>query len=190
MRHPWLRSSPSLPRLPHWRRRWLLAALASGGWLGLLARADAAVAVAPRRPKRQRAAATQPHLQPHLQPQPPALRAFIDHLIPADDLTPAASTLQVHQRVWDDARTQADGVRLLRTVCQWLDGYGDGFATLSEAERETLVAWMSTAPWESPQRRFFHWVRERAFAHYYSQPASWRGLPVQRPPQPMGHKLD
>ncbi len=66
MRHPWLRASPSLPRLTQWRRRWLLAALASGGWLGLLARADAAVAVAPRRPARQRPATTKPHPQPQL----------------------------------------------------------------------------------------------------------------------------
>lgn len=180
MRHPRLNAWPSLNRLPQWRRRWLLAALVSGGWLGSLARADAAVALAKARPDRQ----------PRASGQPAALLVFIDHLIPADELTPAASTLQVHQRVWDEASRDPDGVRLVRTVCQWLDGYGEGFATLSEAERETLVVWMSTAPWESPQRRFFHWVRERAFTTYYSQPASWRGLPVQRPPQPIGHVLD
>lgn len=180
MRHPRLNAWPSLNRLPQWRRRWLLAALVSAGWLGVLARAEAAVAVAKVR-----------HVRPQQGlGQQAVLRTFIDHLIPADELTPAASTLQVHQRVWDEASGDPDGLRLVQTVCQWLDGYGEGFAKLSEAERETLVAWMSAAPWESPQRRFFHWVRERAFTLYYSQPRSWRGLPVQRPPQPMGHVLD
>jgi len=180
MSHQRLRSWPSLPRLPQWRRRWLLAALVSGGWLGVLARADAAVALDRRRARSKSS--------PPAQPQ--TLRVFIDHLIPADELTPAASVLQVHQRVWDETLRDPDGVRLVSMVSDWLDGYGEGFASLSEAERDTLVAWMSAAPWESPQRRFFHWVRERAFTHYYSQPASWRGLPVQRPPQPMGHVLD
>ena len=188
MRHRLLSTWPSLA-WPQWRRRWFLAALASGGWLGAVARAEAQVSVKGRGGRGGRAQ-TEPQRGTPRSAQPATLRAFIDHLIPADDLTPAASTLQVHQRVWAEAQQDPDGVRLMVLVCRWLDGYGDGFDRLSEAERETLVAWMAKAPWESPQRRFFHWVRERAFTHYYSQPASWRGLPVQRPPQPMGHVLD
>ena len=188
MRHRLLSTWPSMA-WPRWRRRWFLAALVSTGWLGAVARAEAQVSVKGRRGLGGRAQ-TEPQRGTPRSAQPATLRAFIDHLIPADDLTPAASTLQVHQRVWAEAQQDPDGVRLVGTVCRWLDGYGDGFERLSEAERETLVAWMAKAPWESPQRRFFHWVRERAFTHFYSQPASWRGLPVQRPPQPMGHVLD
>ncbi len=172
------------PSLPQWRRRWLLAALMSAGWWGSMARAEAqttarAAALMAGRGKR-RAGGGMPDTFVH----------FVDHLIPADDLTPAASGLKVPQRVWSEALLEPEGQRLVSVVCQWLDSYGEGFARLSWDEREALVRWISTAPWSSPQRRFFHWVRERAFTHYYSQAPSWRGLPVQRPPQPVGHVLD
>src|SRR3990167_10902502 len=92
------RPAPSAwPRLPQLRRRWLLGALLAGGLLGWLARADAAGgakatgrAVAGRRPGKSA--------------MPSALSPFIDHLIPADELSPAASALGVSQRIWSEAR--------------------------------------------------------------------------------------
>lgn len=170
---------PTWPSLPQWRRRWLLGALLTGGLLGWLARADAAVGVRRRPAAPTEAGAT----------VPPALVALLDHLIPADALTPAASALQVPQRLWAEARTQPDVLRLLEVGCAWLDRYGDGFASLAFDERETLVAWMARAPWEAPQRRLFYWARERGMALYYAQPAAWRGLPIHRPPQPLGYEL-
>lgn len=121
---------------------------------------------------------------------PGALTPFIDHLIPADQLTPAASAFNVPAAIWEQAQADGELRRLVDTVCLWLDRYGDGFATLSLDEREVLVAWMAAAPWEAPQRRFFHVIRERAFTLYYTQPRALKGLPMQRPPQPMGHALD
>ncbi|MDO9003795.1 MAG: gluconate 2-dehydrogenase subunit 3 family protein [Aquabacterium sp.] len=121
---------------------------------------------------------------------PVALSPFIDHLIPADELSPAASALGVAQRIWNDAMATPDGRMLVERVCQWLDQYGEGFASLDDSEREVLVRWMSQAPWESPQRRFFHLVREQAFTLYYTQPAALKGFPFDRPPQPMGFALD
>lgn len=172
---------PFLPTLPQWRRRWFLGALLAGGLLGWAARADAKAAVHRTRvkPASQRGA-----------DQPAALSAFIDHLIPADELTPAASALRVPGLIWQQARSDADLRRLIEVVCTWMDRYGEGFAALQFDEREALVAWMAKAPWESPQRRFFHLVRDRALTLYYTQPASWKGLPIQRPPQPIGHVLD
>jgi hypothetical protein len=169
--------------VPHWRRRWFLGALMAGGLMGWLARADAASGrLQPRRRK--------PTGKGQALHMPPALSPFIDHLIPADALTPAASALQVPGSIWQQAQADAELQHLLRVVCEWLDRYGDGFTALQPAEREILVQWMSTAPWQSPQRRFFYWVRERAFTLYYTQPASWLGLPIERPPQPLGHVLD
>lgn len=168
---------PTWPSLPQWRRRWLLGALLTGGLLGWLARADAAASV--RRAPRARAT-----------PAPPAaLIALLDHLIPADELTPAASALRVPQQMWAEAQTQPELLRLAEVGCTWLDRYGDGFASLQFEEREALVAWMARAPWESPQRRLFYWARERGMTLYYAQPASWRGLPITRPPQPLGYEM-
>lgn len=172
------RAAPSTwPRLPQWRRRWLLGALLTGGLLGWLARADAAASV--RRPRPGQATASPPE----------ALVALLDHLIPADDLTPAASALQVPQRLWAEAQQDPALLKLVETGCAWLDRYGDGFALLRPEEREVLVAWMARAPWEAPQRRLFYWARERGMTLYYAQPASWRGLPISRPPQPLGYEL-
>lgn len=121
---------------------------------------------------------------------PVALSPFIDHLIPADDVSPAASALGVAQQVWSEAGSTLEGQILVERVCQWLDRYGEGFASLDHSEREVLVRWMSQAPWESPQRRFFHLIREQAFTHYYTQAAALNGFPFDRPPQPMGFALD
>lgn len=121
---------------------------------------------------------------------PPALSAFIDHLIPADDLTPAASALNVPGDIWQQAQDDANLLRLISAVCAWMDRYGEGFAALQFDEREVLVKWMSIAPWESPQRRFFHLIRDRAFTLYYTQAVALKGLSIQRPPQPIGHELD
>ncbi|MBI5925258.1 MAG: gluconate 2-dehydrogenase subunit 3 family protein [Aquabacterium sp.] len=172
---------PFLPSLPQLRRRWFVGALLAGGLLGWAARADAKVAVHRARVKVNGAGRVL---------MPLALKAFVDHLIPADELTPAASALKVPEVIWQQAQADAELGRLVEVVCRWMDQYGEGFAALLPQEREALVTWMSKAPWESPQRRFFHLVRDRAFTLYYTQPASWKGLPMQRPPQPLGHVLD
>lgn len=172
MRHPGL--SPS-PVLPQWRRRWLLTALLAGGWLGWLARADAAQGSTPRRP---------PARWPDAPPA--ALIALVDHLLPADDMSPAASALKVPEALWREARADVGLTAFVWNGCSWLDRYGEGFASLEEAEREALCQWMAKAGWDTAQRRFFHWVRERAVTRYYSHPASWRGMPFERPPQPLG----
>lgn len=52
------------------------------------------------------------------------------------------------------------------------------------------MQWMAQAPWEAPQRRFFHLVREQAFMLYYSQPGAWVGLALDHPPQPQGFALE
>ena len=45
---------------------------------------------------------------------------------------------------------------------------------------------MEAMPWESPAGRFFVLMRNTVMADYYVQPMSWRGLALDRPPQPLG----
>ena len=45
---------------------------------------------------------------------------------------------------------------------------------------------MAALPWESPPGRFFAVMRNTVMADYYAQPESWRGLALDRPPQPLG----
>ncbi|MFT3856067.1 MAG: gluconate 2-dehydrogenase subunit 3 family protein [Aquabacterium sp.] len=183
MRQPAQRLWPSLP---HLRRRWFLQALMAGGFIGWLARLDAQAAVS-----RPQAASAQEGGRggsrgPMPPAMPPALPVLVDHLIPADELTPAGSALGVPAAMWREALADAELSAFVKGGCAWLDRYGDGFASLADDEREALCVWMSRADWETPQRRFFHWVRERAFSLYYAQPVSWRGMPFERPPQPIG----
>ncbi|HYR24562.1 MAG TPA: gluconate 2-dehydrogenase subunit 3 family protein [Aquabacterium sp.] len=176
------RTARPWPVLPQLRRRWFLRALCAGGLLGWLAQVDARVARArPGRAAKPVADATD---------MPAAWTPFLDHLIPADAFTPAASALAVPQQLWRLAQQDPPFRQLIEWNCVWLDRYGDGYAGLRPDEREVLMQWMAQAPWEAPQRRFFHLVREQAFMLYYGDPRAWSGLSLTHPPQPQGYALE
>lgn len=116
---------------------------------------------------------------------------WLDHLIPEDELTPSASQLQIDKRLWAEVLKDGDYTRLVRFGCDWMDRYHpQGFRGLSGDEREQLVQWMSQAPWESPQRRFFELTRDHAMKLYYLEPAARRGTPLEHPPQPAGRSIE
>jgi hypothetical protein len=167
---------PSVTR--QWRRRWFLSSLGGLGMWGWLASREA-LAARPARAVQSAARA------------PASWVLFLDHLIPADALSPSASGLQVDRQLWSEVRQDAEYLRLVVFGCQWLDRYHPlGFAGLSEPEREKLLTWMSQAPWEAPQRRFFDLVRDHAMTLYYLQPQARHGTLLEAPPQPMGRAID
>lgn len=113
--------------------------------------------------------------------------AFCDTLVPADALTPAASALGVPNAILGDVRGDPLGERLVAAGCAWLDAECQGdFAGASEAARQAALERMQAMPWESPAGRFFVVMRNTVMADYYVQPASWRGLALDRAPQPLG----
>ncbi len=113
--------------------------------------------------------------------------AFCDTLVPADALTPAASALGVPKAILGDVSGHPLGERLLAAGCDWLDAQCRGdFAAATEAERIAALERMQAMPWESPAGRFFGVMRNTVMADYYVQPMSWRGLALDRPPQPLG----
>jgi len=113
--------------------------------------------------------------------------AFCDTLVPADALTPAASALGVPKAILGDVKGHPLGERLLAAGCDWLDGECRGdFAGAPEAARHAALERMQAMPWESPPGRFFVLMRNTVMADYYVQPLSWRGLALDRPPQPLG----
>jgi hypothetical protein len=171
---------PSLTR--SFRRRWFLSALSSAGWLAWLASRDALAA--PKRGAKAGAVAV-------TSVAPKSWSPFMDHLIPADEWTPCASALGVDRQLWAQALKDAEYARLVTFGCQWLDRYHpQGFVGLSFDEREALLTWMSQAPWEAPQRRFFDLVRDHAMTLYYLQPAARRGTLLEEPPQPGGRAIN
>jgi hypothetical protein len=148
------------------RRRFLV-------WLGALAPASALARGWPRAARR-RVEAT--------------LAAYVDTLLPADALTPAASALGVHRELTGIAAADAGLRQLFETGCDWLDrAAAEAFHNTSPRVRETVVAWMADSDPEQGPRRFYEIVRQRALEAYYSHPAAWGGLPLTAPPQPLGH---
>lgn len=116
------------------------------------------------------------------------LSIFLDTLIPADHITPSASAVGVT----DDILTIAANDKLLNKLitlgCQWLDLQTEvRFSELPEEYRIRLLEWMSNAGTNSLPRKFFVITRHLAMSHYYRKPDSWKGLPVSRPPQPIGY---
>lgn len=121
----------------------------------------------------------------------PALKAWVDTLIPAD-ATPSGSALGVDRRMQATAQRSPGGMQLLEQGIAWLDrqsraDFGRDFAQLDEAGRESVAARAASAAQGSLPRVFFEQTRANAFSHYYAQPASWRGIPgYQGAPQPRG----
>lgn len=118
------------------------------------------------------------------------LGAFLDTLLPGDDLSPAASALGIPRALLGDART-GSYARLLGIGCAWLDAqgrkrYGAPFAALTEAQRVTVVVAAEAAPAGRPEQVFLTAVLADCHRRYYSDPRSWPALGYAGPPQPMG----
>ncbi len=116
------------------------------------------------------------------------IRAFVDTLIPADNTTPSASTLGVDLEITNKTQEDAAYGRFIRLGCRWLNYQSGGdFTTLPHQHQTQVIEWMENAASHTIPAQFFTRIRHAAMAHYYSQPASWKGLGLNNPPQPLGH---
>ena len=119
-----------------------------------------------------------------------ALPHLLDTLIPRDE-TGSATDFGIDRRIVDKASRSRRYMRLLRTGCQWLDlearktGAG-GFADLDPATQEAIVARAADARARSLPRVLFDVTRQDAMRAYYADPASWKALGYEGPPQPDG----
>ena len=129
--------------------------------------------------------------QPLNAAQSRCLQSWIDTLLPADEVSPAASELGVASRVTNKALGNPDYLKLLRAGCHWLDRQarkrsGKAFASLDLTARERVVRLAEQATTESLPRLFFEHTRAQAFLFYYTQPETWGMLDYPGPPQPRG----
>lgn len=111
--------------------------------------------------------------------------------MPADE-TPAATDLNIDRILLKKAETDSRYNKLLQDGCLWLEKmslikFKAGFALLEERQRIRVVEIMEQSRNRSLPRVFFERIRLDLFEHYYSQPASWGGLGIDRPPQPYGY---
>ena len=126
-------------------------------------------------------------------PAPSALEratfaAFLDVLLPRDALSGSATDLRVDEQLWGLSDTEARFRRLIALGCQWLNTTGGPpFTELTAEQQIAVVEWISHSDWGQVPRRFYELVRQTAVEVYYSDPAAWRGLSIDRPPQPLGY---
>ncbi len=158
---------PGLTRLHPTRRQVLLLAIAAG----LAPIADTLVARA------ETAGAN-----------PVTLDAFLDVLLPADALSPAASALGVGAGILDLATDSPLFARLLAAGCNWLDGLDPrGFAGLPADTQTNVVTFMTRADPNEVPRRFYHLTRQIAVELYFAHPAAIAGYALAAAPQPAGY---
>jgi hypothetical protein len=119
------------------------------------------------------------------------LAAYLDALIPADELGPGALELGVLEAIEKMAAGDADYRRLLDRGCAWLDQeaafFGaKAFGILGDNERGRLVLFASEQAPGSLPRSFFEATREHAFRLFWARPEAWAGIGYRGPPQPEG----
>jgi hypothetical protein len=118
------------------------------------------------------------------------LEAYLDALIPDDELGPGALELGVGRRMIARAQESRRYRAFLDQGCRWLDDEAkkrgaEAFADLSEDGRNAVVALAAAEPNSYPQR-FFRATRHTAFYLYYAEPRAWAAIGYDGPPQPEG----
>lgn len=124
-------------------------------------------------------------------PQRELLRAYVDVLVPADDLSPGALDLGIDRELLrasdEDAWLRTLVTRASEPLQQAARRQGyESFAHLPMAARIELVRAAEGAAPKSPSRRLFQRLRDETLERYYARPESWRALRYSGPPQPLG----
>ena len=122
----------------------------------------------------------------------PVFAAYIDTLIPADEKTPAATSLGIdHRLLMQAGRSRRQRLLYLQGL-QWLHKQAlrrgaVSFAVLDDEQRQAIVMQAEAAQPVSLEHTFFEETRDAAMRLYYADPAAWAGLGLETPPQPLGH---
>jgi hypothetical protein len=120
-----------------------------------------------------------------------AMVAYADVILPADQ-TPSASQLGSHRQILERAARDQRFRSILEHAVARLDTqcrlrFGRGFLQASAMQRHALVEEIAARPLDDLHGWFFHATRAELFQHYYAHPASWSGLGIDAPPQPVGY---
>lgn len=121
-----------------------------------------------------------------------SLQAFVDVLIPRDDM-PSAGDVDVHGRIIRKASGIKAYLKLLTHGCAWLDSQARNidasvrhFRDLETDTKIRIVTLAEEAKAKSVGRVFFRNVRTDTIRFYYSTPQVWTALGYDGPPQPDG----
>ncbi|MFL4469610.1 gluconate 2-dehydrogenase subunit 3 family protein [Tateyamaria armeniaca] len=116
------------------------------------------------------------------------LAAYLDVLLPADEHSPAASTLGIEADIIDFAKQVPQFQQLLAIGTDWLNTTGRGpFHTLSLVDQQRVVEWMRTADRKYVPGRFYLLVRLTGVEFYYAHAEATGGFDLNPAPQPAGY---
>lgn len=114
--------------------------------------------------------------------------AFVDTLLPDDQITPAGTTLGVDDELRKFILESEPFIRMTEMVCDWLDTIYDApFAELSPEDRLHIVDYMAEADRNMLEGRFYHLIRLLAIEFYYARTEALVGLDLASAPQPAGY---
>lgn len=117
-----------------------------------------------------------------------SLGMVLDVLFPADDMSPAATTLGIDRDIAEFAATNPQLQRLFDLALAWLDqSEGQPFAALTADARAKALERMERSDFNQVPGRFFHILRALAAEFYYARPESLAGLSLNPAPQPLGY---
>lgn len=116
--------------------------------------------------------------------------AYLDTIIPAD-IAPGAVKLGVPDSLILKSAADKKYRRLIKKGCDWLDSTAkqysaEGFASLSDVDRQKVVRLASEARSDSLPGIFFKQTRLDAYYFFYANPESWIVAGYNGPPQPFG----
>jgi hypothetical protein len=117
-----------------------------------------------------------------------SLAAVVDTLLPADDVSPSASTLRVDRDIADFVAENDMMTRLFVAALDWMDQLTDRpFSELAPSHQIEILAMMEGADFNAIPGRFYHIVRALAVEFYYARSEAIAGFPLDPAPQPNGY---
>lgn len=119
------------------------------------------------------------------------LAAVVDTLVPADDLSPSAASLDIHTEILEAARQpgREGTLDILTQGTAWCEARAGhtGFAALPEERRIEFLAEAEGAVLSVAQA-FFRHMRRETMRLYYARPEAVAGFAAfDGPPQPDGY---
>lgn len=127
-----------------------------------------------------------------VQEQVSTLVCLIDHLIPADSLTPSGVEVGVVDSIIILSKEVPNYTEMLELGLKWLEDasklkIGKTFENISSFEREKILIAASKETHMTLPRVFFDRIRKDAMAIYYGDMRSYAGLSINNPIQPIGY---
>jgi hypothetical protein len=125
----------------------------------------------------------------HAQAVPPSsLAALVDALLPADDMSPAATALGVDAEISDFVAGSEMMTRLFAAALDWIDQLADRpFRDLTALQQAEVLTYLQTADFNAVPGRFYHILRALAVEFYFARAEVLGGLALNAAPQPDGY---